>query len=124
MTQLQAQADALAAQVPRQTPFLLLSCTHAQGILTHPALSQAGGRCPGLTQAVSEQVQALEGLGQENSRLAASNEAIAKHLSSNASPSVSLSTPALCQACFKRISLSLHPDKTFLQCNGVRSFAL
>ena len=42
------------------------------------------------------QVQALEGLGQENSRLAASNEAIAKHLSGSTSLSVSPMSLAPC----------------------------
>lgn len=42
------------------------------------------------------QVQALEGLGQENSTLAASNEALAQQLSGSASLSVSLDKSALC----------------------------
>ena len=42
------------------------------------------------------QVQALEGLGQENSKLAASNETLAKQLSGSASLSVSLNQSALC----------------------------
>ena len=125
MTQLQAQADALAAQVKTlQGPSLLLpvqlarslaqivtvkrlSCRGSLLLLSPHAHRSIDPRCegsessrsrdPGLTRAVPAQVQALEGLGQENSRLAASNEAIVKHLSSNASPSVSPGTPALCQ---------------------------
>jgi len=42
------------------------------------------------------QAQALEGLGQENSTLAASNEALAQQLSGSASLSVSLDKSALC----------------------------
>ena len=42
------------------------------------------------------QVQALEGLGQENSTLAASNEALAQQLSGSASLSVSPNKSALC----------------------------
>ena len=70
------------------------------------------------------QVQALEGLGQENSRLAASNEAIVKHLSGSASLSVSLAVPLYARHTCKHVLSALQTDQTLPCSRGTRYLAL